>query len=304
MKYILTLAALVFATACFGQEACPAPIDVNSNGAVDIADFLNVLGLFGDVDSDGDGVWDSQDSCTDVEACNYDASPTEPCQALDVVGVCGGACETDEDQDGVCDVHDCGQPFTYHGKEYETVQIGGGCWFAENLQTTKLQDGTDILYAQEWLDWNDESTTGVPVYCHYQSDTAHSEVFGLLYNRYVPTAEPSVCPAGWRVPTNQDFISLLYTVGAEDVSFASENFGGDALKVTPEHPYPWNGTNEFGFSALNSGRRGTGINSWPENSWLWSGTSTGNWRITSSPCVFWGADTGVWGGSIRCLRDL
>ena len=42
MKHLLTLAALVFATACLGQEACPAPIDVNSNGAVNIADFLNV----------------------------------------------------------------------------------------------------------------------------------------------------------------------------------------------------------------------------------------------------------------------
>ena len=50
MKHILTLAALVFAIACFGQEACPAPIDMNSNGAVDIEDFLNVLGLFGDTE--------------------------------------------------------------------------------------------------------------------------------------------------------------------------------------------------------------------------------------------------------------
>ena len=56
MKHILTLAALVFATACFGQEACQSDLDINANGAVDIADFLHVLGLFGDVDSDGDGV--------------------------------------------------------------------------------------------------------------------------------------------------------------------------------------------------------------------------------------------------------
>ena len=32
--------------------------------------------------------------------CNYDV--LQCCQILDVVGVCGGACETDEDQDGVC----------------------------------------------------------------------------------------------------------------------------------------------------------------------------------------------------------
>lgn len=68
MRILLTTLILLIGTVCLGQEACPAPIDVNSNGAVDIADFLNVLGLFGDVDSDGDGVWDSQDGCIDVEA--------------------------------------------------------------------------------------------------------------------------------------------------------------------------------------------------------------------------------------------
>ena len=77
MKHILTLTAVVFATACFGQESCSNDIDINGNGTVDITDFLNVLGLFGDVDSDGDGVWDSQDDCVDLEACNYAASPTE-----------------------------------------------------------------------------------------------------------------------------------------------------------------------------------------------------------------------------------
>ena len=68
MKYILTLATLVLATSCFGQEACPAPIDVNSHGAVDIEDFLNVLGLFGDTDYDADGIWDSVDDCVGAES--------------------------------------------------------------------------------------------------------------------------------------------------------------------------------------------------------------------------------------------
>ena len=35
-------------------------------------------------------IWDSNDDCTDVEACNYDANPTEPCEYLDAFGVCGG----------------------------------------------------------------------------------------------------------------------------------------------------------------------------------------------------------------------
>ena len=72
MKHILTLASLVFATSFFGQEACPNMYDGNGNGTIDIEDFLGVLGLFGDVDVDSDGLWDSQDGCTDLAACNYD----------------------------------------------------------------------------------------------------------------------------------------------------------------------------------------------------------------------------------------
>lgn len=77
--------------------------DINSNGTIDIEDFLSILGLFADVDVDGDGVWDSQDDCLDATACNYLASPTEPCAFLDAIGECGGACEGDGDGDGICD---------------------------------------------------------------------------------------------------------------------------------------------------------------------------------------------------------
>ena len=103
MKHILTFAALVFATSCFGQEACPNVHDINSNGTIDIEDFLSILGLFADVDVDEDGVWDSEDACIDLGACNYDAIPSEPCAFIDVLGECGGGCEGDGDGDGICD---------------------------------------------------------------------------------------------------------------------------------------------------------------------------------------------------------
>ena len=103
MKYLLTLAALLVSSLMFGQEACPNLFDSNGNDAVDIEDFLMVLSLFSDVDADSDGIWDSQDDCMDLEACNYAASPTEPCAYVDVLGECGGGCEGDGDDDGICD---------------------------------------------------------------------------------------------------------------------------------------------------------------------------------------------------------
>ena len=106
MKHFLTLFALLMTSLAFGQESCPNLFDSNSNGAVDIEDFLAVLSLFSDVDSDSDGIWDSQDDCIDLEACNYAASPTEPCGFIDVLGECGGGCEGDGDGDGICDDED------------------------------------------------------------------------------------------------------------------------------------------------------------------------------------------------------
>lgn len=106
MKHFLTLFALLTTSLAFGQVSCPNLFDSNSNGAVDIEDFLAVLSLFSDVDSDSDGIWDSQDDCIDLEACNYDASPTEPCGFIDVLGECGGGCEGDGDGDGICDDED------------------------------------------------------------------------------------------------------------------------------------------------------------------------------------------------------
>jgi len=109
MAHLTSLLLLLAITwTASAQESCPNLFDSNSNGAVDIEDFLAVLSLFSDVDSDFDGIWDSQDDCTDLEACNYAVSPSEPCAYLDVLGACGGGCEGDGDNDGICDdVDDC-----------------------------------------------------------------------------------------------------------------------------------------------------------------------------------------------------
>ncbi len=59
-------------------------------------------------DSDGDGICDSTDNCSDPSACNYDSENNGECATLDIIGECGGNCTADEDSDGICDdVDDC-----------------------------------------------------------------------------------------------------------------------------------------------------------------------------------------------------
>lgn len=62
-------------------------------------------------DEDGDGICDSNEllGCTDSEACNYNSEATEnddSCEYEDALGVCGGLCPSDMDNDGICDNED------------------------------------------------------------------------------------------------------------------------------------------------------------------------------------------------------
>jgi uncharacterized protein (TIGR02145 family) len=106
MRYFLTFLLCVLTLSLTAQEACPNPYDGNGDGNVSIGDFLEMLAVFGDTDTDSDGVWDSLDDCVDLAACNYATDPSEPCTYIDVLGVCGGGCEGDGDDDGICDSED------------------------------------------------------------------------------------------------------------------------------------------------------------------------------------------------------
>ena len=144
---LLLLAGITFITQA--QTDCGLPHDINNNGSVDIEDFLSILGLFGDQDSDGDGLYDSQDECIDLLSCNFLDHDAEFCTYPSANGDCSIDCPFDSDGDGICDV-DCGVTKNYQGYDYQTVQIGGQCWFAENLRTQNYTNGDDILSGDIW----------------------------------------------------------------------------------------------------------------------------------------------------------
>ena len=60
---------------------------------------------------------------------------------------------------------------TYNGYTYDLVEIGGQCWFKENLQTTTYKDGTPIDYpGTDTSIWNND-TTGA--YAWYDNDSSN-----------------------------------------------------------------------------------------------------------------------------------
>ena len=128
------------------------------------------------------------------------------------------------------------------GNYYDTVHIGNQIWFKQNLKTTRYRNGGNIPYVLGNTDWQ-ALTTGAWIY--YDHDAANNAIYGKLYNWFT-TQGDTLCPTGWHVPSDAEWIILTDYLGGESVA------GGKLKSVGTTY---WNSantgaTNESGFSAL------------------------------------------------------
>ncbi len=102
-----------------------------------------------------------------------------------------------------------------NNNNYTVVKIGNQTWMAENLKTTRFNDGTPIPLVSDNTTW---STLSTPGYCWYNNDSVNFKDFGgALYNWYaVNTAK--LAPPGWHVPTDAEWTTLTNYVGGLDVA--------------------------------------------------------------------------------------
>ena len=186
------------------------------------------------------------------------------------------------------------------GNEYKTVTIGNQVWLAENLKTTKYNDGKDILNTSN-VEW-DTQTSGA--YCWYSNDITNKNKYGGLYNWYsVKTGK--LCPTGWHVPSKAEWLKLAKFAGGE-------NIAGGQLKATGN--LHWGSIKEvspsLNFGALPSGERGRGTdgNLGLACTW-WSSTKADSERAWSFQIMghkndmFESDDYNQNGYSVRCLKD-
>ncbi|MCX6325124.1 MAG: T9SS type A sorting domain-containing protein [Bacteroidia bacterium] len=197
---------------------------------------------------------------------------------------------------------------------YPVVSIGTQIWMAENLKTTKYNDGTAIPNVTVDATW-EALTTGA--YSDYNYTPANSTTYGRLYNWYAvdnnattkvaSNGGKNVCPTSWHLPTDAEWTTLTTYLGGESVS-------GGKLKetVTTHWTTPNTGaTNETGFTAVPGGYR----------EWNGSYGLIGNYGIwwsstISPPANAWmryvvNTDASVSrndfnrraGISVRCLKD-
>ena len=130
---------------------------------------------------------------------------------------------------------------TYQGYEYEIVEIGDQCWFAENCkylpeisEAGTISSTTPLAYVYDYSGSSVEEAM----------NTENYDLYGVLYN-YAAVNDWELCPEGWVVGSDSDWSQLTNLWGLE--------LAGQVLKSSKNDSPPWDGTNDVNFNAIAAG---------------------------------------------------
>jgi uncharacterized protein (TIGR02145 family) len=209
------------------------------------------------------------------------------------------------------------------GNTYPTVSIGTQCWTKENLKVTKYNDGTPIDFDNSGgMDgisggynpnpWYTRSAGAFTIYANDGITGTNATNYGFLYNWFAAADPRKLCPAGWHVPTDPDWTTLIEFHGGISGNIPTLFSASPKMKQkgTTLWNNPNNGTDDFGFTALPAGLRFGGTNQFADlksNAYFWSateGTLSGSliWISSNGPVNFL-TQIKTYGYSVRCLRD-
>jgi len=174
------------------------------------------------------------------------------------------------------------------GKTYKEVTIGEQRWMAENLRYEA--DGSQC-YDITWTPYDDPAQHCETYGRLYDWNTAMN---GELSSTAVPSGVEGVCPVGWHIPSDAEWVILIDYVGVNaGTKLKSRDFRGDFEVKNP------NGTDKYRFSALDG----------PWASRWWSSTEVkekaGNWYVSreSVGVTHYPLDKHAFFLSVRCVHD-
>jgi uncharacterized protein (TIGR02145 family) len=283
--------------------------------------------------------------CTDAQACNFNVVATQNdnsclyqnatcddnnantindvinanCQCVGTLSNTGAtllpgnsACTNE-----VISVTGCGgqSTLTYDGITYDLVQIGGQCWFADNLATDQYRNGDLITTGLTNTNW---SNTSAGAYHIYANSPANDATYGKLYNWLATTDARGLCPTGWHIPSDCEWMYLENSLGmtvSDQILTDTWIRGTDQagrLKTTNLWDAPNLGANNnTGFAAVPGGYRASNGSGGFLNSlgYWWTSTapnSTNAWyRVMGANYATMNRINGSKkaGFSVRCVRD-
>jgi len=123
------------------------------------------------------------------------------------------------------------------GKTYKTIRIGEQLWMAENLKYNTRRSNSSKCYNNlnsncdtygRLYDWRDAMQ--LPTTSTDRSTGSND----------IPSGFQGICPAGWHIPSDAEWQILINYIGES---------AGDKLKSSTL----WNGTDDYGFTALPAG---------------------------------------------------
>lgn len=196
--------------------------------------------------------------------------------------------------------------YDIEGNAYKIVKIGKQFWMAENLRTTKYNDGTSIPLVTDNSNWVQLAT---PAYCWYDNnEKKYKNPYGALYNGYAANTD-KLCPAKWHVPGIADWDTLINYLGGIYVASGKLR----ESDITHWRPPNIGATNESGFTALPGCYRDNSFGEFKEQigdfGLYWSSSELNNYNnyyISLDAYineVFRYDDQINLGISIRCIKD-
>jgi uncharacterized protein (TIGR02145 family) len=129
------------------------------------------------------------------------------------------------------------------GNFYPSIIINGKEWMQENLKVTKYNNGNVIPQSYNYSNCINDFVGDTR---NYNLDS-NNTLYGKLYNWYAVKDTRKICPIGWHVPDENEWIVLQNYLGGESAA-------GGKMKSSTNWSLPNVGaTNESGFSALPGG---------------------------------------------------
>ncbi|TRW96441.1 fibrobacter succinogenes major paralogous domain-containing protein [Flavobacterium gawalongense] len=194
------------------------------------------------------------------------------------------------------------------GNIYPTILICSQLWMKKNLNVSKYRNGDLIPQVQDATQWNN-LTTGA--WCYYANQTANGTVYGKLYNWYAVNDSRGLAPAGWHIPSNNEWVTLENCLGG----WASAGFKMKEIGTAHWQPTNDGATNSSDFTGIPGGLRisnpGTVDFSQINYEGFWWSTSESSdyygktCRILNSDVGYLGTSAVdlIQGLSVRCLKD-
>ena len=178
--------------------------------------------------------------------------------------------------------------FSVSNSFVQTVTIGTQTWTTKNLDVATFRNGDAIPQAKTDEEWEAAGHYKQPAWCYYENNTANGTKYGKLYNWYAVVDSRGLAPAGWHVPTDEEWTVLstflggvdvagkkmkstsgwTYTTGGSKTCPNCANWNAEYRKKVPCHTckdtrsvaapkvsHVGNGTNSSGFTSLPGGKR-------------------------------------------------